>query len=84
MIGHQRKVINDDIKASYWIFAIIGIGCMVLLDAIEIKTKERVQDFVWERKLPVRWGLLIVMLFAVFLFVNTEAASASNFLYYKF
>lgn len=80
----MSEFINDDIKVSYWIFAVIGIGCMVLFDAIEIRTKERVKDFVWERKLPVRWGLLIVMLFAVFLFVNTEAASASNFLYYKF
>ncbi len=52
---------------DYWV---IGIGAIVILVAslIQEKTGKQIRDMLWNMKLPARWSIILVGLFAIVIF----------------
>ncbi len=83
--GWTYGLISEKLDLFYWIFMIIGIIIMTTIDLIE----RRESFFKWlnTQKLPVRWGVLYVLMLSVLfviVFSNVREAGAGNFIYYQF
>lgn len=61
------------------------VGVLLLLDGISERTKKRTCRWIYEARLPLRWGICLGLLLSVFLFGQYGPGfDASGFIYANF
>jgi len=73
----------DGFYGAFWIWAVLGVLCMLIMDLMR-EHDVQVEAFVYKQPLVLRWAMLFCLCFVIFVFCNSEAASSTNFLYYRF
>lgn len=67
-----------------WAVIIPALAVCVAVEIYEEKTEEKIVQWLDRRILPVRWGLLYLLIGSLFLFGDFASTAASSFLYFQF
>lgn len=65
-----------------WIVVLFGTAVIFLFDLVERKTA--IADWIYSRKIVLRWPILYVLLAITLLFFLNRPADAGNFIYFNF
>lgn len=83
--GWSVGLISESFDFFYWFFMFLLLAFCFFLELVERKT--RFSAWLDQQILPVRWGILYIMMAAVLcmiLFTNVREAASGNFIYYNF